>query len=144
MIKNILILVLGYFIWIAYFDEAHSANQENQYCDIKTTLIKTVDKNGKTINEESKEIVECNDGVKNILQDAGIAKECKYYNWIGIEGYTPVEYRSLACEKLDGGYELIRCLKGDSMYPYVLTTVASDKTHCKPINLLDPERWVFG
>ena len=60
MIKNILILVLGYFIWIAYFDEAHSANQENQYCDIKTTLIKTVDKNGKTINEESKEIVDTN------------------------------------------------------------------------------------
>ncbi len=41
------------------------------------------------------------------LQDAGIAKECKYYNWIGMEGYTPVEYRSLACEKLDGGYEII-------------------------------------
>jgi hypothetical protein len=58
LIKNILILVLGYFIWIAYFDEAHSANQENQYCTIKTTLVKTVDENEKTISEESKEIVE--------------------------------------------------------------------------------------
>ena len=54
MIKNIIILVLGFFVWLAYFDEAHSANQENQYCDIKTTLVKTVDKNGKTINELEK------------------------------------------------------------------------------------------
>ena len=44
MIKNIIIIVLGYFVWLAYFDEAHSASQENQYCDIKTTIVKTVDK----------------------------------------------------------------------------------------------------
>ena len=24
-----------------------------------------------------------------------------------MEGYIPVEYRSLACHKLDGGYEII-------------------------------------
>ena len=80
MIKNILIIVLGYFVWLAYFDEAHSANQENQYCDIKTTLVKIVDKNGKTISEESKEIVECDDGVKHFFQDAGIAK-----NWLNLQ-----------------------------------------------------------
>ena len=107
MIKNIIIIVLGYFVWLAYFDEAHSANQENQYCDIKTALVKTVDKYGKTISEHSKEIIECDDGVKHFLKDAGIAKNCKYYNWTGIEGYTPVEYSSLACERLDGGYEII-------------------------------------
>ena len=107
MTKNIIILILGFLVWVAYNDEAHSANQENQYCDIKTTLIKTVDKDGKTISEENKEIVECDDGVKHFLQDAGIAKDCKYYNWTGMEGWTPVEYRSLACEKLDGGYEII-------------------------------------
>ena len=107
MIKNIIIIALGYFVWLAYFDEAYSANQENQYCDIKTTLIRTVDENGKVISENNQEIVECNDGVKHFLQDAGIAKECRYYTWTGLEGYIPVEYRSLACEKLDGGYELI-------------------------------------
>ncbi len=107
MIKNILILVFGYFVWLAYFDEAHSANQENQYCNIETTLIRTVDENGNTISQKNEEVVKCDDGVKNFLQDAGIAKECKYYNWIGMEGYTPVEYRSLACKKLDGGYEII-------------------------------------
>ena len=36
--------MLGYFNWLAYFDEAHSASQKNQYCDIKTTLVKTIDK----------------------------------------------------------------------------------------------------
>ena len=45
--------------------------------------------------------------MSHFLQDAGIAKNCKYYNWTGMEGWTPVEYRSLACEKLDGGYEII-------------------------------------
>ena len=81
-----------------------------KYLDcIDTTLASAiiVDKNGKTISEESKEIVECDDGVKHFLQDAGIAKNCKYYNLTGMEGLTPVEYRSLACEKLDGGYEFI-------------------------------------
>ena len=107
MTKNIIILILGCLVWFAYNDEAKSANQENQYCDIKTTLIKTVDENGKTISEKNEEIVECDDGVKHFLQDAGIAKECKYYTWTGLESYTPVEYRSLVCHKLDGGYEII-------------------------------------
>ena len=107
MIKNIIILVLGFLVWFAYTEDALSTNQENQYCDIKTTLVQTIDKSGKIINEESKEIVECNDGVKHILQDAGIAKDCKFYNWMGVENYTEVKHRALACQKLDGGYEII-------------------------------------
>ena len=107
MIKNIIILILGTLVWFAYTEEAYSANQEDQYCDIKTTLIRTVDENGNIINEKNEEVVKCDDGIKHFLQDAGIAKECKYYNWIGMESYAPVEYRSLACEKLDGGYEII-------------------------------------
>jgi|TARA_B100001964_G_scaffold80913_1_gene91309 hypothetical protein len=107
LIKNIIILILGTLVWFAYTEEAHSANQEDQYCDIKITLVRTVDENGNIINEKNEEVVKCDDGIKHFLQDAGIAKECKYYNWIGMEGYTPVEYRSLACEKLDGGYEII-------------------------------------
>ena len=63
MTKNIIILILGFIVWFAYNDEAHSVNQENQYCDIKTTLIRTVDENGNTISEKNVEIVECDDGV---------------------------------------------------------------------------------
>ena len=107
MIKNIIILILGFFVWYAYIDEAHSVNQENQYCDIKTTLVRTVDENGNTISEKNEETVECDDGVKDFLQDAGIADDCRFYTWTDMEGYTPVEYRSLACHKLDGGYEII-------------------------------------
>ena len=54
----------------------------------------------------TKQIVQTPELLK-ILQDAGIAKNCRYYNWTGMEGWTPVKYRSLACEKLDGGYEII-------------------------------------
>ncbi len=107
MIRNLLIIVLGYLVWLAYFDQAHSKNQENQYCDIKTKLIKTFDDNGKVISEKNLEVVECNDGLKHILQDAGIAKECRFYTWTGSLGYETVQYRTLACEKLDGGYEII-------------------------------------
>ena len=107
MIKNIIILILATLVWFAYTEEAYSVNQENQYCDIKTTLVKTVDKNGKVISEKNEETVVCDDGVKDFLQDAGIADDCRYYTWTGMEGYTPVEYRSLACHKLDGGYEII-------------------------------------
>ena len=94
-------------MWFAYTEEAYSANQEDQYCDIKITLVRTVDENGNIINEKNEEVVICDDCIKHFLQDAGIIDECKYYNWIGMEGYTQVEYRSLACEKLDGGYEII-------------------------------------
>ena len=41
--KATLLLMLGFLVWFAYIDEAHSINQENQYCDIKTTLVRTVD-----------------------------------------------------------------------------------------------------
>ena len=69
MTKNVIILILGYLVWFAYNDEAQSANQEHQYCDITTTLIRTIDKNGKTISEKNEEIIECNDGVKHFLKD---------------------------------------------------------------------------
>ena len=107
MIKNIIILILGVLVWFAYTEEAYSANQEDQYCNIKTILIRTVDEKGKVISEKNEETVECDDGVKDFLQDAGIADDCRYYTWSCMEGYTPVEYRSLACHKLDGGYEII-------------------------------------
>tara|TARA_B110000263_G_C15084059_1_gene407690 strand:+ start:254 stop:598 length:345 start_codon:yes stop_codon:yes gene_type:complete len=107
LIKNIIILILSALVWFAYTEEAYSVNQEDQYCDIKTTLIRTVDEKGKVISEKNEETVECDDGVKDFLQDAGIADDCRYYTWTGMEGYTSVEYRSLACHKLDGGYEII-------------------------------------
>ena len=36
-----------------------------------------------------------------------LPKIVNIYNWTGMEGWTPVKYRSLACQKLDGGYEII-------------------------------------
>ena len=62
MIKNIIILILSALVWFAYTEEAYSANQEDQYCDIKTTLIRTVDEKGKVISEKNEETVQCDDG----------------------------------------------------------------------------------
>ena len=75
MIKNIIILILSALVWFAYTEEAYSANQEDQYCDIKITLVRTVDENGNIINEKNEEVVKCDDGIKHFLQDAGIAKD---------------------------------------------------------------------
>ena len=77
MIKNILILVLGYFVWLAYFDKAHSANQENQYCNIETTLIRTVDENGNTINEKNEEVVKCD--LPNVPENIPFENVYKHY-----------------------------------------------------------------
>ena len=107
MTKNIIILILGASVWFVYTEEAHSVNQEDQYCNIKTTLVRMVDENGKVLSEKSKEVVECDDGVKDFLQDAGIADSCRYYTWTVLLGIEEVEQRSLACHKLDGGYEII-------------------------------------
>ena len=87
-----------------------ASTSSSEQIKVHSTIIsrfETVDENGNTISEKNEEIVECDDGVKDFLQDAGIADDCKYYTWTGMEGYTPVEYRTLACHKLDGGYEII-------------------------------------
>lgn len=107
MFKNLIIIILAFLIWLSYFSKSFSSEQSNQYCDIKTTLIKTVDKEGNIIDETLEEKVVCNDGVKNFLQNAGIADECNFYTYYMSLGGQLVERRSLACHKLDGGYEII-------------------------------------
>ena len=109
MIRNIIILILAILVWFAYTEEGFSSEQhEDQYCNIKTTLVRTVDQQGKVINEKSEEQVICDDGVRDFLQDAGIADSCRYYTWnMYLGSIEPVEQRSLVCHKLDGGYEII-------------------------------------
>ena len=107
MIRNIIILILVILVWFAYIEEGYTADQDNQYCNINTTLIRTIDQNGNIINEQTEEKVVCDDGVKDFLQDMGIAKSCNYYTWSIPLGGTLVTQRSVACERLDGGYEII-------------------------------------
>ena len=107
MIKNIIIIILVASIYLGNSSKSYSNTNDNQYCNIETTLIRTVDENGLILKETSEEKVVCNDGVKDFLKEAGIADSCNFYTYyITLNGQL-VERRSLACHKLDGGYEII-------------------------------------
>ena len=80
----------------------------DQYCNIKTIKTRTVDeKTGKVISEKTEEQVVCDDGVKDFLHDAGIAKNCKYFTWYIPLGEKMVQQKSIACQRMDGGYEVV-------------------------------------
>ncbi len=80
---------------------------DNQYCNIKTTTIKTIDKNGNIVDEKIEEKIVCDDGVKDFLHGMGIAENCQFFTWMMPLGQTVVEQRSIACKRLDGGYEIV-------------------------------------
>ena len=80
----------------------------NQYCNIKTTHIKIVDIKGNVVEEKTEEKVECEDGVKDFLHGMGIAESCQYFTWMMPMGQKMVEQRSIACKKMDGGYEIVQ------------------------------------
>ena len=80
----------------------------NQYCNIKTTHIKVVDSKGNIVEEKTEEKVECEDGVKDFLHGMGIAESCQYFTWMMPVGQKMVEQRSIACKRMDGGYEIVQ------------------------------------
>ena len=79
----------------------------DQYCNIDTTTIRVVDQNGVIIEEKTEEKVVCSDGVKDFLHGMGIAETCKFFNWEMPLKNTIVTERSIACKRLDGGYEIV-------------------------------------
>ena len=111
MIKNLLIISLSILLYFSYNSKGLSKEQ-SPYCNIETTLIKTINQNGELIKEETEEKVVCNDGVKHILKEAGIADSCNFYTYQIPLGGKLVEKRSLACHKLDGGYEIVPGFSG--------------------------------
>jgi len=103
MIRKIYLLIFFSFI----FCNISNSEEKKQYCDIKTTLVKIVDTNGKLIEEKIEEEVVCDDSAKHYLEEVGVAKECSPYVWMMALGGKLVEQRSIACEKIDGSYEII-------------------------------------
>ena len=79
----------------------------NQYCNVKITHVKVVDAKGNVVEEKTEEKVVCDDGVKDLLHGMGIADSCQYFTWMMPLGHTRVEQRSIACKKLNGGYEIV-------------------------------------
>ena len=111
MIKNLVIIVLSILLYFSNSSKGISKEQ-NQYCNIETTLIKTINEKGELVKEETEEKVVCNDGVKHILKEAGIADSCSFYTYQIPIGGKLVDKRSLACQKLDGGYEIVPGFSG--------------------------------
>ena len=74
----------------------------------QTEDIKTIDKSGNIVDEKTEEKVVCDDGVKDFLHGMGIADNCQFFTWMMPLGQTMVEQRSIACKRLDGGYEIVQ------------------------------------
>ena len=71
------------YLILFYFFNTFLANAggpwDNQYCNIKTTTIKIMDKEGKIVDEKTEEKVVCDDGVKDFLHGMGIADNCQFF-----------------------------------------------------------------
>ena len=82
-------------------------DKKEQFCDIKTIIEITKDSDGNITDEKTFEQVVCDDGAKHYLEEVGVAKQCMPYVWDMPLGGKLVEQRAIACEKLDGTYEII-------------------------------------
>ena len=101
--KSIFFLFFSFLI----YSVSNSEEKKEQYCDIQITIVKTVDTDGNIIEEKTEEKVVCDDSVKHFLEEVGVAKNCYEYVWNMPLGMESVEQRAIACEKLDGSYEII-------------------------------------
>tara|TARA_Y100000590_G_scaffold452991_1_gene597159 strand:+ start:705 stop:1037 length:333 start_codon:yes stop_codon:yes gene_type:complete len=110
MLKKSIFFLFFYFLVCSV---SNSEDKKEQYCDIQTTIIKTVDTEGNIIEEKTEEKVVCDDSVKHFLEEAGVAKNCHEYVWMMPLGGELVEQRAIACEKLDGSYEIIPSYSAD-------------------------------
>ena len=104
MLKKSIFFLFFYFLVCSV---SNSEDKKEQYCDIQTTIVKTVDSDGNTIEEKTEEKVVCDDSVKHYLEEVGVAKNCYEYVWMMPLGGQLVEQKAIACEKLDGSYEII-------------------------------------
>ena len=80
----------------------------DQYCDIETETIITKNQQGDIIDQKTIEKVKCEDGVKDFLHGAEIAQSCQFFTWQMPIGEKMVTQRSIACKKLNGGYEIVQ------------------------------------
>ena len=92
---------------VSFINTSGLTDKKEQYCDIKTITEITKDSKGNIIDEKTLEQVVCDDGVKHYLEEVGVAKQCRPYVWNMPLGGKLVEQRAIACEKLDGTYEII-------------------------------------
>ena len=103
------LLLLTFFALAVLLTERADAGGpwSDQYCNIKTETVITKDTSGNIIDSKTIEKVVCEDGVKDFLHGAKIAKSCRVFSWDMPLGGTQVTQRSISCKRLDGGYEIV-------------------------------------
>ena len=103
-----LVMLLIFLIFFALGSTAQAGGPwSNQYCDIEVTKIKIIDQDGNIIQNLTEEKVVCQDVSKDFLHGMGIADSCQIYTWKMPLGGTLVEQRDIACQKLNGEYEIV-------------------------------------
>ena len=102
------LVVLTLVCFFTYISHSHAGGPWNdQYCDVEIIKIKVVNEAGEVIENQTEEKVTCDDGAKDFLHGMGIAKNCNIFTWdLRLNG-TIVPQRTIACERLDGGYEIV-------------------------------------
>lgn len=106
MIKNIIIFVLSFLVWVGYSNKSYS-NNNSSTCSIITEITRIVDKNKNTIDEKIDEKIVCKEEKKKFNKVVGISNSCRISKWIMYINNHPVEQKSLMCHKLNRGYENI-------------------------------------
>jgi len=108
-IKIIALVVLTLVCILTWINTSHAGGPWNdQYCDIEVTKIKVVDSEGNLIKTQTEEKMVCNDGAKDFLHGMGIADNCEIFTWEFTLGGESVQQRSIACQKIEGGWEIVK------------------------------------
>lgn len=83
--------------------------QSEQYCDLKSSTVSVKDSTGKVVDENTVEVLKCNDNKveRLFLAQSGISKECGEYKYFMPLKNQMVERRGYACQKYDGTWEIV-------------------------------------
>jgi hypothetical protein len=109
ILKFVALVVITLVIVLTYTQRSVAGGPwHDQYCDVEITKIRVVDQSGQVIEERTEEKMTCSDGAKDFLHGMGIADSCQIFTWEMPLGQTVVTQRSIACHKMDGGYEIVK------------------------------------
>tara|TARA_B100001248_G_C27398022_1_gene467246 strand:+ start:849 stop:1211 length:363 start_codon:yes stop_codon:yes gene_type:complete len=109
VLKSIVLVGITLVLLFNYVDRAEAGGPWiNQYCDIETTQVRIIDQQGNVVDERIEEKVVCKDGASDFLEGYGIAKNCHMFNWMMPVGEKLIPQRAIACERIDGGYEIVK------------------------------------
>jgi hypothetical protein len=111
-VKNYMwVVIIAMFLIIFALSGCSSApRRSEQFCDLKTETIVDKDKDGKVINESTRERMVCNDNkIDRIsIKQAGVASNCgESTDWIRTPSGKDIQIKTLVCQKFNGRWEII-------------------------------------